>query len=284
MSKAIASLPSGPTKWKGVRFLGDGASAMAGLWEGQGRPDVPALPFKQVVIMEVLKISRSLEYERDFLISCNRSNSTHLLKMLQDSDVVSRASNEGLGPQWDDVHRRLFLEYCSLGSLEDLLHKRGIETKHFTEKSLWLILNCLVDGLLAMEYGCEFQTNPQNGQSYHPGRREGWNPIIHFDIKPDNVFLANDALHYVTPIFKFADFGLAAYDFLDDPFTDEERESFRRNGTEDYYPPEQFTEQWDFSDYKESEVAGQYSFYTTFGGVGVIMYQLVTLSEDPPDH
>tara|TARA_R110002060_G_scaffold18230_8_gene25167 strand:- start:103 stop:438 length:336 start_codon:yes stop_codon:yes gene_type:complete len=80
------------------------------------------------VIKEGLKISRSLEYERDFLISCNRADSAYLLKMLQDSDVTSRASSEGLGPEWDDVHRRLFLEHCSLGSLEDLLFKRRLES------------------------------------------------------------------------------------------------------------------------------------------------------------
>ena len=33
MSKRIASLPIDFRKWKGVRVLGDGASAMAGLWE-----------------------------------------------------------------------------------------------------------------------------------------------------------------------------------------------------------------------------------------------------------
>ena len=46
----------------------------------------------------------------------------------------------------------------------------------------------------------------------------------------------------------------------------------------------QFTEEWDFSDYKESEVAGQYSFYTNVWDVRAIMYQLVTLSEGPSNH
>ncbi|KAH7389114.1 hypothetical protein BKA64DRAFT_645575 [Cadophora sp. MPI-SDFR-AT-0126] len=126
MSKTIAGLPSDPTKWKGIRFLGDGASAMAGLWVWEGSSDIAAPPFTQVVVKEALRASRSLRYERDFLISCNRSSSTHLLKTLQDSDV-NRGMHEGLGPEWNEAHLRLFLEYCYLESMEDLLHKRIIK-------------------------------------------------------------------------------------------------------------------------------------------------------------
>ncbi|CZT46762.1 uncharacterized protein RSE6_07247 [Rhynchosporium secalis] len=47
---------------------------------------------------------------------------------------------------------------------------------------------------------------------------------------------------------------------------------------------EQFTEEWDFSDYKSSQIAGQYSFYTNVWGVAAVMYQPATLSSDTPNH
>lgn len=48
--------------------------------------------------------------------------------MMHAAQETVRGADEGLGPEWDGVYRRLFLEFCPLGSLEDLLDKRISES------------------------------------------------------------------------------------------------------------------------------------------------------------
>lgn len=46
---------------------------------------------------------------------------------------------------------------------------------------------------------------------------------------------------------------------------------------------EQFSKEWDFLDYESSPIAGKYSSdKTNIFGIGLLMYQIVTLANDPP--
>jgi hypothetical protein len=46
-------------------------------------------------------------------------------------------------------------------------------------------LECLVDGIGVLEHGGEFPLNEMM-EPVLPLPREGWVPIVHFDLKPDN--------------------------------------------------------------------------------------------------
>ncbi|KAI9047545.1 hypothetical protein LZ554_008261 [Drepanopeziza brunnea f. sp. 'monogermtubi'] len=218
LGKTIAGIPVDPAYWKGRKFLGSGGTAMAGLWEWDG-PAEKMPGYTQVVVKE-----------------------------LQPGHYTDAIYNESIfltATYYTGSH----IEYCSLGSLEQLLMRRIDLQKPFKETTLWIILNCLVDGLMALEFGSEDPNQPF----------ADWVPIVHLDLKPDNVMLAEiqDGLHSL-PILKLIDFGSAGFIDPNNPPSDEDLERWRLMGTEDYYTPEQFTEEWDFKDFKASKIAGAY--------------------------
>lgn len=103
---------------------------------------------------------------------------------------------------------RHYLEYAPYGTLSNLLAKYKASNRYLPELFLWHLFNSLAKALVILEQG-------------HPNR--GNNFVVHFDIKPDNIFLGYEAtktrdpartggldgevLNY--PSIKLADFGLA---------------------------------------------------------------------------
>ncbi|PBP16585.1 hypothetical protein BUE80_DR012414 [Diplocarpon rosae] len=93
--------------------------------------------------------------------------------------------------------------------------------------------------------------------------------MMHLDLKPDNNFgHAEDS----DPA-------------IQGPQLDQQKLDIRDGtGTEDYFPPEQFSETWNASDWRSTGIAGEFSSATNVWGIGVIMYQLICLTKDPPKH
>ncbi|EKD18528.1 uncharacterized protein L3040_007449 [Drepanopeziza brunnea f. sp. 'multigermtubi'] len=275
IGKTIAGIPVDPAYWKGRKFLGSGGTAMAGLWEWDGPPE--KMPGYTQVVVKELQPGHYTDaiYNESIFLTATYYTGSHIVKMLHPAYALCQGAMEGLDDEWDGVYIRMFQEYCSLGSLEQLLMRRIDLQKPFKETTLWIILNCLVDGLMALEFGSEDPNQPF----------ADWVPIVHLDLKPDNVMLAEiqDGLHSL-PILKLIDFGSAGFIDPNNPPSDEDLERWRLMGTEDYYTPEQFTEEWDFKDFKASKIAGAYGPCTNVWGIGVIMFQLLTLSNNPPDH
>lgn len=123
-------LTGDPTKWKGTRFLGKGGSALIGLWEYQDNAD-PKPPHRQVAVKQLKSKTpnpkdKDAALEQDFLKQLSQRGSPHIVRVLYDGTPIDGV-DEALSNAWDGVTRRIFLEYCPLGSLQDLLKKRITE-------------------------------------------------------------------------------------------------------------------------------------------------------------
>jgi hypothetical protein len=116
--------------WQGIKFLGEGFSARVGLWEYSDpdpNADVPG-GFRQIAVKELKTTLRNpsfydLHREADILTKLRQSGSPHIVHLLHNPGPVGANETLPLG-RWDNVVRRIFLEYCSLGSLYDLLDRR----------------------------------------------------------------------------------------------------------------------------------------------------------------
>jgi hypothetical protein len=122
--------PAQAVHWKGTKWLGEGTYGRAGLWEytdpdpNSRRPRVG----QKVVVKEMKPGAgpgHSLLWEAENLRDLNRIASPHIVKIKLDppKGQNNRDADEF---ETDDegVLRRIFLEYCELGSLFDLINRR----------------------------------------------------------------------------------------------------------------------------------------------------------------
>jgi len=63
------------------------------------------------------------------------SFSEHILRLISDPVPVD-PGDEGLGPEWNGVVRRIIVEYFSQGSIWDLLNRRSMLQVSFVESTL----------------------------------------------------------------------------------------------------------------------------------------------------
>ncbi|CZT46761.1 uncharacterized protein RSE6_07246 [Rhynchosporium secalis] len=246
--------------WKATKILGDGGQGLIGLFEYDPSASDPPMEMKKVV--KQVKDGSNLQMERELFMRLEVANSEHIIRFMSATG--------------DD--QQIVLEFCPQGDLGDLLNQRI---------KRWRIFECLVDACSVLEFGRELEIDldqsPRSAKAF-ARPMEDWTPIIHFDLKPENVLLGSRTRgHRETPVCKVADFGLALMDL---PLNKDERETLRGRGTERYFTPEQFTPRWNCSDWDEGpekeKVAGIYGSPTNVWGIGAII--LVCLDANPPDH
>lgn len=119
--------------WGSTKWLGEGGNARVGLWEHCCRflpapENIPMPPNTQIAVKEAKTIAgaRALKTEAAIYPKFNEIGSEHIVEMVQDPEKVweETIADEGLGPAWNNRIRRLFLEYCPLGTLHDLIDRR----------------------------------------------------------------------------------------------------------------------------------------------------------------
>ncbi|KAI1641277.1 kinase-like domain-containing protein [Biscogniauxia mediterranea] len=116
--------------------------------------------------------------------------------------------------QDDPFQATVYMEYCDRGSLKDLLavykrKKKAHEPDLIPESFLWHAFVGLSDALGFLRTGQSHISVPLEKND-----PKAWVPIIHRDIKPDNVFLrSRDTPGSTKPFYVLlSDFGLATYE------------------------------------------------------------------------
>jgi serine/threonine protein kinase len=146
----------------------------------------------------------------------------------------------------------VYVEFCDRGSLENLIkafatHRKdaqrvGAEKPEMPERFIWHAFATLCDGLAFLMGGRTYLSNDVT--NYDPA--PGWVPILHRDMKPDNVLLRSRTTLGTKKYFYcvLSDFGLACEDWpeghqKEDPFQRwQGGRSVGKIGTRHYYAPE----------------------------------------------
>ncbi|ESZ95523.1 hypothetical protein SBOR_4108 [Sclerotinia borealis F-4128] len=136
----------------------------------------------------------------------------------------------------DTVHptsASLYLEFCNLGSLDDLikcysqcLHTN--EAARIPERFAWHAISGLCDALSYLWGGKSFVTNEKDRGT---GPVKGWKSIVHRDMKPDNILMRSRTSHVTSnyPYLVISDFGMA---------TDDHDRNSGACGTRHFWAPE----------------------------------------------
>jgi serine/threonine protein kinase len=189
----------------------------------------------------------------------------------------------------------VYVEFCDRGSLEDMIKefsKRGnaYPAPSVPEAFVWHVFTGLCDGLAYLQGGESFYRNP-NAKS-----RSDWVPILHRDVKPDNVLLRSR--HTVGSAKYFycvlSDFGLACEDRDDrDPNVNQWQRTGAKLGTKPYWAPELLYENIPVANPYAPGAADAWSYYpephrhTRFSdlwALGACIYNLCTPSKEGLSH
>lgn len=186
----------------------------------------------------------------------------------------------------------LYVEFCDRGSLEELIKafvtRRNNGDRHakVPEGFVWHALIGLVDGLAYLQSGVSFWRK-------HNARPDpSWVPILHRDVKPDNVLLRSRATLGSNKYFYcvLSDFGLACED-RDDSHHDADKYQVARVklGTKAFWAPELCYNPYPRS-YRGSEGEkewrmfpneNRHSRYSDVWALGASVYNLCALGTTP---
>lgn len=109
-------------------------------------------------------------------------------------DFISYSPNNGKGT-------KTYYEYCSGGDLHSQLRKGGGSSEAF----IWHVLRQMTEALAYLHHGYVRSDSSRSGSM-----PRDWIPIVHCDIKPDNIFLAEPrTVQNPLPNLVLGDFGLA---------------------------------------------------------------------------
>lgn len=139
------------------------------------------------------------------------------------------------------VWYRLFFEYAPYGNLENLMRRYRVWHQYLPEPFLWHVFDCLCHALTAM------YAEPPRIRIL--GRYRRWpkgSQVVHFDIKPNNVFLGYEgaseldgpltggAEHISYPMIKLGDFGIGE---ITNPQDKNNPSNMWGQGTSGFKPP-----------------------------------------------
>ncbi|POS71600.1 hypothetical protein DHEL01_v210006 [Diaporthe helianthi] len=206
----------------------------------------------------------------------------------------------------DDREDIICMEFLKFGDLSKWIAKMTQQNDYdaetiFPEKVAWTIFECLWRGCIALAYPKGFYQDkdplttqiPQMTESSRGSAVDGSDPMVHFDLDPENVFVGDFAPdHVLWPLTKIGDLGLSlqpkSQKFQDRMDEEQQHWRHRTRGKRDSFLPEQMTEQWDFipglKTLRKHEVAGNYGAHSNLYHIGLTMFQLMTLKmpDEPP--
>ncbi|KAF2657261.1 kinase-like protein [Lophiostoma macrostomum CBS 122681] len=141
----------------------------------------------------------------------------------------------------------IYLDYAPFGNLSDFIrsYKETYTNKQIPEAFIWIVFRGLAEALYVLSTGklATPDSPRKRTENRHLRTSPGWGKLVHRDIKPLNIVLAEATTRY--PAFKtpqLIDFGTAHMASGEDDFMslsrDEDKPRIAR-GTKGYRPPEQ---------------------------------------------
>ncbi|KAL8644158.1 MAG: hypothetical protein Q9226_007905 [Calogaya cf. arnoldii] len=217
--------------WHGVKPLGRGGFAMAALWERKNEDNdtVDRMVIKQIGRRKTRKGSLAgtfLAWESGYPIEVD------LMRAMKNKNNIVQIRGYRRYPE-KEVHR-IYMEYCSLGDLADLITQYRSRRQFMPEAFI-----CHV--FLHLARACQSLTEPISPKNDPDKYKDpDKNEIVHRDIKPRNVFVGDldngqDKTGIPYPEVKLGDFGGAIFTGIDDASNPWE---YRAHGTEGYKPLE----------------------------------------------
>lgn len=237
--------------WHAERLLGAGAFGRVGLWVQRDDKD-------QTIDEMAIK---EQDYDKDFIWIgnipeeavhnelMNRGSLENIQRLRGFRSFATPSDNPVLKYQGrkGDRRWRYYLEYAPHGSLQRLIARYRAWNQYLPESFLWHIFDGLAQVLIAFD-----ETTPdlnEHKNKHKRGELRDADRLIHFDIKPDNIFLGyeqpfdTNSKNYgghqsnVYPMVKIGDFGVAMMTSEKD--NHQKSGSFWGRGTKYYLAPEQ---------------------------------------------
>jgi len=165
----------------------------------------------------------------------------------------------------------VYVEFCDLGDLSGIIKAYSLHESRAVvpEQFIWHVFIGLVDGLAFLQGGRKFLTAPD----YNP--RPGWVPILHRDMKPDNVLLRSRSTLSSSkyPYCVISDFGLAGTE------NDWIQKGSGACGTSLYFAPELCLKPYPKNEYELTHFTGPYkhSAKSDLWAVGASVFNLAEL-------
>jgi serine/threonine protein kinase len=182
----------------------------------------------------------------------------------------------------------LYVEFCDWGSLRDLMenfaaHFDDEGRPYVPEAFVWHVFTGLCDGLAYLQSGESYYRKP------NAIPKPGWVPILHRDIKPDNILLRSRHTLGSKKYFYcvLSDFGLASELRLPtDPKADKHQKSGHVLGSQAFWAPELLHDNpppiqprgrpaVDFNRYPDGN---RHSPYSDVWALGCTIYNLCTMN------
>jgi serine/threonine protein kinase len=164
-------------KWKGVKVLGIGGYGIVGLFEKTIDGEKRKVVVKQS--NDTNEPNAFLKAEAQLLINEIRERGAeHVIRILANYVRMKGRDTNKYDPK-NKMLGTVYLEFCDLGDMMDFI-KRMYEfysaKDPLPEATIWRVWECLAKALNILESEREERT----------GEKWDKDPIVHFDIKPEN--------------------------------------------------------------------------------------------------
>lgn len=183
---------------------------------------------------------REVEIEKQMSLVLPSTECPHIIAQRGTSERTTNFSIEYARPNDSDPSRweqqYVFTEYAPHGTLNELIARHSILKTPIPEHYIWYTFKNLVDALITLRDGICPEHQEQNALE-EP--REDWLPILHLDIKPDNVFLGGADSKY--PSYKrplLADFDIAVRSEPNPKKREQQYDRARGHGLSGWQAPE----------------------------------------------
>lgn len=232
--------------WLLERLLGAGAFGRVGLWvrRDENGQIIDEMAIKEQDYEETCIWDKGVPEEAIYNKLMNRDGIENIQQMRGFKSFRAPADNPVLryAGEYRDRRWRYYFEYAPYGSLERLITRYRAWNQYLPESFLWHVFDSLAQILVT------FNETAPDVKEHKIGMVRAADRLVHFDIKPDNIFLGyeqpfNGEDHKygghqsnVYPMVKIGDFGVSSLT------SDKDRENPWRlwgTGTRYYMPPEQ---------------------------------------------